>query len=45
MARIDYPFDISALTDYRRRTKRELLADGSKRIKKKIAVFRGLCPS
>ena len=41
MARIDYPFDISALTDHRRRTKRELLADGSKRIKKKIAVLGG----
>lgn len=41
MPRLDFPFDIPALTDYRRRTKRELLADGSKRIKKRIAVLGG----
>ena len=36
-----YPFDIDALTDYRKRTRRELINDGSKRIKKKIAVLGG----
>ncbi len=41
MLRTDFPFDIAALTDYRRKTKRELLNDGSKRIKKKIAVLGG----
>lgn len=41
MPRTDYPFDFAALTDNRRRTKRELLNDGSKRIKKKIAVLGG----
>ena len=41
MPRTDFPFDIAALTDYRRKTRRELLNDGSKRIKKKIAVLGG----
>lgn len=41
MPRTDYPFDYVALTDNRRRTKRELLNDGNKRIKKKIAVLGG----
>ncbi len=41
MARTDYPFDIAALTDNRRKTKRELSNDGAKRIKKKIAVLGG----
>lgn len=36
-----YPFDIDALTDHRKRTRRELINDGSKRIKKKIAVLGG----
>lgn len=36
-----YPFDIDALTAHRKRTRRELLGDGSKRIKKKIAVLGG----
>lgn len=41
MPKTDYPFDYSALTDHRRKTKRELLNDGTKRIKKKIAVLGG----
>ncbi len=41
MPRTDYPFDYSALTDHRKRTRRELLNDGSKRIKKNIAVLGG----
>lgn len=36
-----YPFDIDALTDHRKRTRRELINDGTKRIKKKIAVLGG----
>lgn len=41
MPKTDYPFDYGVLTDHRRKTKRELLNDGSKRIKKKIAVLGG----
>ena len=41
MPRTDYPFDLDALTDHRKRTRRELLNDGSKRIKKNIAVLGG----
>ena len=41
MPRTDYPFDLDALTDHRKRTRRELINDGSKRIKKKIAVLGG----
>jgi len=41
MPRTDFPFDIAALTDNRRKTRRLLLNDGSKRIKKKIAVLGG----
>ena len=41
MPKTDYPFDYSVLTDHRRKTKRELINDGSKRIKKKIAVLGG----
>ncbi len=41
MPKTDYPFDYSVLTDHRRKTKRELLNDGSKRIKKRIAVLGG----
>ncbi len=41
MPRTDYPFDIAALTVNRRKTRRELIADGTKRIKKKIAVLGG----
>lgn len=41
MPKTDFPFDIAALTDFRRKTRRELLADGSKRIKKRIAVLGG----
>lgn len=37
----DYPYDLDALTDHRKRTRRELLNDGSKRIKKNIAVLGG----
>ena len=41
MSKTDFPFDLDALTDHRKRTKRELLNDGSKRIKKNIAVLGG----
>ncbi len=41
MLKTEYPFDLDALTDHRKRTKRELLNDGSKRIKKNIAVLGG----
>ena len=41
MSKTDYPFDLDALTDHRKRTRRELLNDGSKRIKKNIAVLGG----
>ncbi len=41
MSVTDYPFDISALTENRRKTRRQLLEDGSKRIKKNIAVLGG----
>lgn len=41
MPKTDYPFDLNALTDHRKRTRRELLNDGSKRIKKNIAVLGG----
>lgn len=41
MSKTDYPFDYTALTDHRKRTRRELINDGSKRIKKKIAVLGG----
>jgi len=41
MLKTDYPFDFDALTDHRKRTRRELLNDGSKRLKKKIAVLGG----
>lgn len=41
MPKTDYPFDLDALTDHRKRTRRELIYDGSKRIKKKIAVLGG----
>ncbi len=41
MPRTDYPFDLAALIDNRRKTRRELINDGSKRIKKKIAVLGG----
>ncbi len=41
MPKTDYPFDHSVLTDHRKRTRRELLNDGTKRIKKKIAVLGG----
>lgn len=41
MSKTDFPFDFDALTDHRKRTKRELLNDGSKRIKKNIAVLGG----
>ena len=36
-----FPFDLDALTDRRKRTRRELINDGNKRIKKKIAVLGG----
>ena len=41
MPKNDYPLDITAVTLNRRKTRRELLEDGSKRIKKKIAVLGG----
>ncbi len=41
MSKTGYPFDYAAITDHRRKTRRELLNDGSKRIKKKIAVLGG----
>lgn len=41
MAKTDFPYDFAALTDNRRKTKRELLNDGSNRIKKNIAVLGG----
>jgi len=41
MPKTDYPLDISAVTLNRRKTRRALLEDGSKRIKKKIAVLGG----
>ncbi len=41
MSKTGYPFDYAAITDHRRRTRRELLNDGSTRIKKKIAVLGG----
>ena len=41
MSKTAYPFDLDALTDHRKRTRRELQNDGSKRIKKKIAVLGG----
>ncbi len=41
MPRTDFPFDYDALTDHRKRTRRELINDGSKRIKKNIAVLGG----
>ena len=41
MPRTDFPFDIDALTTHRKRTRRELLNDESKRIKKNIAVLGG----
>ncbi len=41
MKELEYPFDPSQLLSKRRRLRKELLADGSKRIKKKIAVLGG----
>ena len=41
MSKTDFPFDFDALTAHRKRTRRELLADGTKRIKKNIAVLGG----
>ncbi len=41
MSKTDYPFDFDALTAHRKRTRRELIGDGSKRIKKNIAVLGG----
>ncbi len=41
MSKTDYPFDYAAITDHRRKTRRELLNDGSTRIKKRIAVLGG----
>ncbi len=41
MPRLDYPFDPGEFMDSRRGTKRKLLADGTKRIRKKIAVLGG----
>ncbi len=41
MSKTYYPFDYIALTDHRKRTRRELINDGSKRIKKRIAVLGG----
>ena len=38
MPRFDYPFESDVLMSKRRSIVRELKADGSKRIKKKIAV-------
>lgn len=41
MQELNYPFDPSYVIKKRKSIKRELLADGSARIKKKIAVFGG----
>lgn len=41
MQELNYPFDPSYIIKKRKSIKRELLADGSARIKKKIAVFGG----
>ncbi len=41
MSKTDFPFDYAAITDKRRKTKRELLNDGNTRIKKKVAVLGG----
>ena len=41
MSKTAYPFDYATITDHRRKTRRELLNDGSTRIKKKIAVLGG----
>lgn len=41
MSTNSYPFDAVEIIEKRRRIKRELLADGSRRIKKKIAVLGG----
>ncbi|MBR0231528.1 MAG: HAD family hydrolase [Clostridia bacterium] len=41
MASAGYPFDPAEITEKRKRIKRELLADGTKRIKKNIAVLGG----
>lgn len=41
MKALEYPFDSAELLSGRKRLRRELLADGKKRIKKKIAVLSG----
>ena len=41
MKELEYPFDSEYIIKKRKSLKRQLLADGSKRLKKKIAVFGG----
>lgn len=41
MKELNFPFDEKAIMKYRRKLKKQLLADGSLRIKKKIAVLGG----
>lgn len=41
MKELEYPFDSSYILKKRKKIKRELLSDGTKRIKKKIAVLGG----
>ena len=41
MKELEYPFDSEYIIKKRKSLKRALLADGSKRLKKKIAVFGG----
>ena len=41
MKELEYPFDAEYIIKKRKSIKRTLLADGSKRLKKKIAVFGG----
>ena len=41
MKELEYPFDVEYVMKKRKSIKRTLLADGSSRLKKKIAVFGG----